>query len=229
MTLGISPHDEMLASSQARASRLKRMRRLTFMSRKEFAKKHAFSPGTLQNWVTARFGGLTEKGARLILKAFKAEGIFCTYEWLMLGVGDGPVFAKHNDAPGLLVGGREHVEQKRPGIAQEMKFFLQLHHGAICAQMKDDSLQPYVDKGDWLGGVACNIARQAEIQGRLCIVEFEDGVRMVRYIKQISANGSVVFVSANPFSDAQNLHGCSQVIKKIAPVVWRRKVEVDIK
>lgn len=222
----LSPHDEMLASSQARASRLKRMRRLTFMSRKEFAKKHAFSPGTLQNWETARFGGLTEKGARLILKAFKAEGIFCSYEWLMLGVGDGPVFARHTEHAMIDTGRKVQDPQKRPNITQEMKFFLQLHYGAICTQVKDDSLNPYIENGDWLAGMPCNIARQAEILGNLCILELISGERVARYVKQIFQDGKVSFVAANPFCQAGNLFSERVLVQKIAPVVWWRKVDL---
>ena len=90
----LSPHDEMLASSQARASRLKRMRRLTFMYGR-ICKKTRFL--TISKLGSSPIWRANEKRARLILKAFKAEGIFCSYEWLMLGVGDGPVFARHTE------------------------------------------------------------------------------------------------------------------------------------
>ena len=217
----LSPQDEMLASSQARASRLKRMRRLTFLSRKEFAKKHAFSPGTLQNWETARFGGLTEKGARLILKAFKQEGIFCSYEWLMLGVGDGPVFAKSS---------RESVQNSASarslpgvGVAQELRFFMQVHPGAVSIQLPDDSLEPYMSKGDWLCGVSCNIARRDEILGKLCILELKDGGAVVRYVKEITLDGLVSFVAANPFSSAQFLQEENVLVRRVVPILWWRQ------
>ena len=217
----LSPQDEMLASSQARASRLKRMRRLTFLSRKEFAKKHDFSPGTLQNWETARFGGLTEKGARLILKAFKQEGIFCSYEWLMLGVGEGPVFTKST------LRGMRETTASRPvsdgGVGQELKFFMQVHHGAVSVQLPDDSLEPYMSKGDWLAGVPCNAARRDEIIGKLCILELKEGGRVVRYVKELWADASVSCVAANPFSDAGMLFAERIAVGKIVPVLWWRR------
>lgn len=217
----LSPQDEMLASSQARASRLKRMRRLTFLSRKEFAKKHTFSPGTLQNWETARFGGLTEKGARLILKAFKQEGIFCSYEWLMLGVGDGPVFAKSS-----MKNMQNNTFVQYPqgvGVAQELKFFMQMHPGAVSIQLPDDSLEPYMSKGDWLCGVSCNIARRDEILGKLCILELKDGRMVVRYVKEITHDGLVSFAAANPFSLAQLLQEEKVLVQRVVPVLWWRR------
>jgi DNA-binding transcriptional regulator YiaG len=221
MSSVLSPQDEMLASSQARASRLKRMRRLTFLSRKEFAKKHTFSPGTLQNWETARFGGLTEKGARLILKAFKQEGIFCSYEWLMLGVGDGPVFTK--PAMKNVQNGVSSRFLPGAGVSQELKFFMQMHPGAVSIQLSDDSLEPYMSKGDWLCGVACNIARRDEILGRLCIVERKDGGVVVRYVKEITHDGLVSFVAANPFSSAQFLQEEKVLVRRVVPVLWWRR------
>ena len=38
---------------------------MTHYSREAFAEKYQISQGTLQNWETARFGGLTEKGGAL--------------------------------------------------------------------------------------------------------------------------------------------------------------------
>ena len=58
---------------KSRANRLKRLRRMTGMSRKDFSTRYHISQGTLQNWETGRFGGLTEKGARVILRAFRQE------------------------------------------------------------------------------------------------------------------------------------------------------------
>lgn len=222
MAVVLSPQDEMLASSQARASRLKRMRRLTFLSRKDFAKKHTFSPGTLQNWETARFGGLTEKGARLILKAFKLEGIFCSYEWLMLGVGDGPIFNKHS-ARNRVSNVVEAKLVSKPSFTQELKFFTQLHHGAVVHELHDTSLLPYMQVGDMLVGVPCNIARQSEIVGRLCILDLSHSVRVARYVKAIHPDGTVNFVAANPFSDANYLLQDRAEVGKISPVLWWRK------
>ena len=80
------------SSKEMRAQRLKRLRKTSGLSRKDFSKKYNISPGTLQNWETARFGGLTEKGANLIISALKCEKIFCTFEWLMYQSGSGTKF-----------------------------------------------------------------------------------------------------------------------------------------
>ena len=62
-TYQVKDQEETQSSRSARAKRLKRLRKITTLSRKLFSEKYGISPGTLQNWETARFGGLTEKGA----------------------------------------------------------------------------------------------------------------------------------------------------------------------
>ena len=80
--------DNTAASKSARSKRLMCMRGMIGLSRREFCEKYDLSPGTLQNWEKARFGGLTEKGARRMIAHFKEEGVYSSFKWLMYGEGE---------------------------------------------------------------------------------------------------------------------------------------------
>ena len=81
------------SNSAERAIRLKTCREMTGLSRDMFNKRYGIPRGTIQNWETARFGGLTPKGAKNIVKAFHAEGIRVTADWLLHGLGNSPQFS----------------------------------------------------------------------------------------------------------------------------------------
>ena len=81
-------------AAKKRASRLKSLREMTGLSRNDFHKRYGIPRGTLQNWESARFGGLTMKGAKNIIRAFTAEGINCDIDWLLYGTGSSPKFTE---------------------------------------------------------------------------------------------------------------------------------------
>src|SRR5262249_31447785 len=49
--------------------------------------KYGISANTLQSWEKAKAGGLTSKGAKRILSALQQEGVNCSTEWLLYGIG----------------------------------------------------------------------------------------------------------------------------------------------
>src|SRR4051812_40338372 len=79
------------ALKKERGNRIRKIREDLYMNRKAFAKKNNIPYPTMQNWEDGRFGGLSKRGAKMIATIFTQEGIFCTAEWLLDGVGQGPV------------------------------------------------------------------------------------------------------------------------------------------
>lgn len=72
--------------------RITELRQKTHLTRRMFALRHNFSPGTLQNWECGRYQGLSMGAAESLLAAFKREGIQCSLEWLLHGKGQEPSF-----------------------------------------------------------------------------------------------------------------------------------------
>ena len=77
---------KILAHEQGK--RLKYLREITRLSRRAFAFKHGFPPGTLQNWEEGRYErGINQKAALTLIVAFQAESIDCQVDWLLYGEG----------------------------------------------------------------------------------------------------------------------------------------------
>lgn len=213
---------ELLASASARAERLKRVRKMTRLSRRAFAEKHSISSGTLQNWETARFGGVTEKGARTVLKALRQESVLCSYQWLMLGVGDGPVAQQRECRQETTV----KMGLQTTSIEQECAF-LKTEYANICIHaMRDNSMLPYLAYGSVVAGEPVDLNGLDSTVGKMCILKTLDGVEMVRFVRMVHADQQISCFAANMFSEAKNLFAEHISVTAVAIVSWIRHVQV---
>ena len=71
------------------AKRLYHLRHTVCHNRLIFCERHAISPHTLSTWEKGK-KPVTEKGANKLIEAFAKEGILCSVEWLLHGVGLSP-------------------------------------------------------------------------------------------------------------------------------------------
>lgn len=76
--------------------RLITLREVTHLTRRAFARKHNIPLGSLQNWESGRYKGLSKQAIRQLIHAFSQEGIDCSAEWLLYGIGDMPKQRKEN-------------------------------------------------------------------------------------------------------------------------------------
>lgn len=163
---------------KSRANRLKRLRRMTGMSRKDFSTRYHISQGTLQNWETGRFGGLTEKGARVILRAFRQEKIYCGFEWLMYGVGEDPIIYKEvNQSQAVSSSRRISTEE------QDIEFMTQLHKDVVTSYIDDDSMAPLYTRGCYVMGYKVEGRDMVSLSNKVCIVQAFDRRKMVRQLR----------------------------------------------
>src|SRR3990167_5603041 len=88
--------DMTLSDSQARGQRVKILRALANLDRKNVEERYHINFNTLKGWELARHGGLTENGAKKILMMCECEGIQCTLDWILYGIGMGPFFEENN-------------------------------------------------------------------------------------------------------------------------------------
>src|SRR3990167_804518 len=78
------------SSPVARGNRLRSLRMMTSLSRKEVYQKFSLSSSTQQSWEDAKAGGLTRKGAKRAVEVFRKAGVRCSEDWLLYGVGAPP-------------------------------------------------------------------------------------------------------------------------------------------
>lgn len=209
------------SSKEMRAQRLKRLRKTSGLSRKDFSKKYNISPGTLQNWETARFGGLTEKGANLIISALKCEKIFCTFEWLMYQSGSGPKF--DHIEPQIQVKGKE---KKASSANEDLKVFQKLNPNTLHLQIDDDSMAPHFTRKHLIAGTRKSYKQLNAFWGHVCLVKTACLDKLVlRLIKPYKSNKDLFYlIHLNPLEDSITNLNQLYTIDYFAPVEWIRKI-----
>jgi DNA-binding transcriptional regulator YiaG len=217
-------------SREARAKRLKRIRKLTKKSRKSFAETYSISQGTLQNWETARFGGLTEKGARLIISALKKENIHCTFNWLMYGAGVGPQKAVSTNVCDLT----DHdkiMESKKArinpnAIKIELDAFNSNHFNPITLKLTDDNMLPFFSIGETVGGEMIDPAKMDSVLNKLCIVKAEGHELMVRRVRPGASAGTYTLIATNLEKNIDIPVIYNVKITHAAQIIWARKEDI---
>lgn len=172
------------ATPMARADRLKRLRKMTQKSRRAFSEAHQISPGTIQNWETARFGGLTEKGAKLMIHALKQEGIHVAFEWLMYGAGSSPDVLQTSLIEKTLMLRQRAKKQLcfSDALKIELKKFYQLHPNAAHIVIADDAMTPRFTAGQIVAALMLQGTHIQSLVGKMCIVDTALHGRLVREI-----------------------------------------------
>ena len=203
-----------------RAARLKKLRKMTHYSRKAFSIKYNVSQGTLQNWETARFGGLTEKGANIMIQALNNEGIFCSFEWLMYGLGSSPVLSDNSHRTKASIDVFNVIPQEKI-IASELELFLSLTPDAVDLVVPDDSMEPYFKFGQILAGRRRTGKKIDNLINKTCIVEF-DGNKMLRYLKKGSCTNSYNLLCLNRDSLVEKPFIYNAHLTSAAPITWIR-------
>ena len=205
--------EEYAVIGSKRAARLKQLRKMAGLSRRLFSERHGVAVGTLQNWETARFGGLSEKGARVMLAALRKEGVVCNYEWLMTGVGSGPV--KYMVDTNLDSIGDERVSSMEKDVA----FFKGRYPSSKSYCLRDDSMSPLLNIGDEV--VALPVQDVQTCLGRLCLIDLTGGISILRYVKSIDSQVLSCFAQ-NMQSRAPMLFVDRAEYSSISAVIWCR-------
>lgn len=213
-------------SAQDRAARLRCLRAMTGKPRDYYQSHYGIARGTLQNWESARHGGLTEKGANNILKAFKAEKVNCSLAWLLYGIGDGPAFIKDENS----VDQHNHLELDV--ITKEMLYFRESNDNAIDFVVKDHSMGPVYQPGDYVCGCKYYKDQIPNFIDQIVIAQSVEYGTLLRYLKAGSEIGLYSLYSLNVQENFTNHMLLNVEILSVAPIKWHRKPlvsELDIK
>ena len=209
--------------------RLRRARMLAgITTRREFEIRHKISANTLQGWEQDK-NPLSDKGARRVVDALKAEGLFCSVEWLTHGTGMPP-----RPYEMLNAGLSEPVRvdktltdmnlREEQSIYQETQLFKQLNPNSIVINITDDAMEPYLSTGDYVGGVQLYEANINKYLGSICILELENNLILTRYLHAGTKDGLYIASCTNHKTRANvplNLYNIKVV--SAAPILWHRK------
>jgi DNA-binding transcriptional regulator YiaG len=212
-----------LAEPSARGARLKSLRKMTGLSRREFSEKHEISANTLQNWEDGKSAGLTEKGAKRIILALREEGIQAATRWLLCGEGAKPyiseqIYDKQNTKKIA-----DNLTNEELNIITELQVFRINYKDHIDMIVSDNAMAPHFMPGDYIAGRKRYAKEIKKCEGLACIVETTVGEIYLRYLRQGSTKELYTLLSSNVHTNLINPVFCDLQLISAAPVIWHRK------
>ena len=209
----------------ARSMRVRCLRDITGLSRREFAKKFGIASGTLQNWEDKEGNGLTEKGAHRLVCVINNAGILCHVEWLMYGTGRAPYLIDPTTING---------SQKKPplknSIPKEIDLFCSEHKEAICLQVKDDAMFPFYNINDYVAGERCYNSDIDFCVGENCIVLLSSGEQLLRFLKKSLIPNLYDLASLNSQTTDKKPYYYNCKLIYAAPIIfWRKNTTLQVK
>ena len=182
-------HDmQPLSDPQSKALRLKSVRSLAGLSRKQIELSFGISENTLRMWEQPKGNsrGLTKKGAKRMVEALGNAGIVCTIEWLLSGTGQAPMhyqqlkerviepLSKIIHTPDVA------YHQEETLIVHEIELFEKSYPNAVVFRIHDDAMEPFISYGDFVGGYQKPGLSLTDLQDEICIVKLVNDVTLCR-------------------------------------------------
>ena len=217
MTSNPAYDDHLAVSKSARSKRLMCMRGMIGLSRRAFCEKYNLSPGTLQNWEKARFGGLTEKGAKRMIEHFKEEGVYCSFRWLMYGEGEEAKLVDHANQ------GSDQLIVRRSSLQSDINAMSAFHPDAVTMGVIDDSMIPILTKGSYVMGKKQYGDDIKRCTNQVCVVETKEGVRYIRLLRASHKDGLYNLYVYNPLTKVYPSTIINTEVSMAAPIFWIRK------
>lgn len=211
-------------TAEDRAARLRRLRNLANLSRKKMCEISGIRLDTLIGWEVARHGGLTENGAHKVINCMLSQGVKCTLEWLLYGIGEGPsVNVNYNDISLSPAKKTLLLSNEDKQIIQELMFFKMHHTDTLDYVVTDDSMSPHYQRNDYLAGIKRYKDMLHTILGLDCITQIVDGKLIFRKVLAGDETGKYNLISTNLNAQSQHLILQNIDIAYAAPVIWHRR------
>jgi transcriptional regulator with XRE-family HTH domain len=219
-------NNDPMSSATARGKRLKTARLMAGLTRKGLEKKYGISASTIQSWEAAKAGGLTERGVTRVIPILRQEGIFCTNDWLLYGVGNAPQPTNvHAQRPQEAMHSLPDLPEDKV-IVQELLAFRDLNANVVDLIVTDDGMSPHYHPTDYIGGKRRNGEDIAELIGSDCIVETSNNEIFLRRLRPGSRTGVYTLTCTNPDTTVLIPTLYDQQLMSAAPVIWHRRHDV---
>lgn len=222
-----------LDSPVAKAQRLIQLRKLAKLSRKDIAQMANVSAFTYKGWENARFGGIPQKRAALLVDIFQTEGIKSSVDWIMQGIGEPPkkivsyqitqlqeaVADPNTQTP-------ENIEQLR--VKAELEFFCNNNDWeTLSLTVPDDAMAPCFLQEDLVAGIKVPNEDFDKAVGLNCIVRTKNNKILLRQLQNSNTKNLFSLLSLNLNSKQPPiLHDVE--LTDIAPVIWFRRKSISL-
>lgn len=208
------------------ASRLKYVReQLLRLTRPAICKKYGLSKDSLTAWENGRIS-LTEKAIDKCIKIFTAENLIVMREWLLTGEGEGPEFSFHFNRY-IRTAQTENNDEadEQTLLIKEVEYFKSLTANSIVVLMPDDTMLPFYQRGDYVGGRFVAKDEILHCVGKNCIVQDSDNMLYVRRLAKFINKKTFSLIALNlAESQISDPIISDIVVKAVAPIIWHRKV-----
>ncbi len=204
---------------QERGRRVTEHRKRLNVSRRAFANKYGISENTLRAWEQGLQGGLTEKGAKILVHIFRHEGLPCSVEWLMNGKRLPRDYATKTNKQIFL-----DFISARNTIEAEIAAFKKIYPSLVCAKVEDDTMLPHFSVGDLVAGLPIPHKDFTLAIKMLCIVETEHEKKLIRRVMPGSKPGSYHLFSTNLDTTVEKPVSYDIGLISIIPINWHRKL-----
>jgi len=221
-----------LDTPRARGDRLRILRKMSGLTIHKLAAKYGVGSSTIKYWECGRDKGLSAKGARKIIEALRQEGVYCTFMWLMHGVGMHPqIVDMQQSASAKQVAAMNTTLEDETAITNEIALFCSGTPNAVTLVIYDDSLEPFYVIGDTVGGNRFTGAGIERAIGKNCIIETEDRQVVCRKLMRGNVPETFTLCSLNPQTTALPPNFYDVKILSAAPIirVWKRLVNPEVK
>lgn len=209
-------------SSEARGRRLKILREKTGLTSTLLAEKSGLSRGSISYWENGARGGLTRKGAEIMINTLTSMGLQCDVGWLWSGIGDEPKFVplkslRDNHQYEKIILTTSNVHNLISSLEKETEIFLSLNKNSVIARIEDDLMIPVLLPGDIVGGIWEPIHLLSS--QKTSILSIKDSL-IARNVKKCDANFEISHLNKNSpeYLSLQNID-----FSKFATIirVWR--------
>ena len=203
------------ASADARGERLRKIRNLANLARKDLCNSFDLKLNTYKGWELGRFGGLPADGAERVLKRVGQENVICSIEWLLYGEGQEPYVIPQNSGT--------FAQSETDKLLREITIFQNFYHNAVYFKIQDDSLAPVYMPDDYVAGIRVFDEQIRSALNQVCIIQLTNGDIVCRYLREGLKKNTWQILATNLNSKASSLQLIDVEINFAAPVVRHYK------
>lgn len=215
------------STPEARAERLKKIRNMANLTREQLCNDDTININTYKGWEIARYGGLPMDGASLVINRVSKEGVICTPEWLIYGIGIGPyVLADYKIAQQdkQIKNKSLKLSNQLTLICNEILLFKNQFSNTIDCQITDDALSPTFTKGDFVAGIKFFNDLIVNVLNQNCIIQLRTGEILVRNLRRSQKPNSYMLLSTNPNTTLSNPTLYDVEVSSAAPILRHYKL-----